>query len=86
MSNQEQTVAALRNFILENYLFSDDQSQLKNDDSFLESKIMDSMGVLEMVAFLEEHFGVVTEDQEMIPDNLDSIDKLVVFVEAKSAG
>ena len=86
MSNREQTIAALRNFILENYLFSDDQSQLKNDDSFLESKIMDSMGVLEMVAFLEEHFGVVTEDQEMIPDNLDSIDKLVVFVEAKSAG
>lgn len=86
MSDKEETVAVLRNFILENYLFSDDQSQLNNDDSFLASKIMDSMGVLELVSFLEEQFGVTTEDQEMIPDNLDSIDKLVRFVEAKSAG
>jgi len=86
MSKKEEIVAVLRNFILENYLFSDDQSLLNNDDSFLESKIMDSMGVLEMVSFLEEQFEVTTEDQEMIPDNLDSIDKLVAFVEKKTAG
>ena len=85
MSKREETVAALRGFVLENYLFSDDQSLLKNEDSFLASKIMDSMGVLELVSFLEEEFGVETEDQEMIPNNLDSIDKLVVFVESKSA-
>ena len=86
MSKKEEIVSVLRNFILENYLFSDDQSLLNNDDSFLESKIMDSMGVLEMVSFLEEQFEVTTEDQEMIPDNLDSIDKLVAFVEKKTAG
>jgi len=86
MSKKEEIVAVLRNFILENYLFSDDQSLLNNDDSFLESKIMDSMGVLELVSFLEEQFEVTTEDQEMIPDNLDSIDKLVAFVEKKTAG
>jgi acyl carrier protein len=86
MSKKEEIVAVLRNFILENYLFSDDQSLLNNDDSFLESKIMDSMGVLELVSFLEEQFEVTTEDQEMIPGNLDSIDKLVAFVEKKTAG
>ena len=86
MSKKEEIVSVLRNFILENYLFSDDQSLLNNDDSFLESKIMDSMGVLEMVSFLEEQFEVTTEDQEMIPGNLDSIDKLVAFVEKKTAG
>ena len=86
MSKKEEIVSVLRNFILENYLFSDDQSELNNDDSFLESKIMDSMGVLELVSFLEEQFEVTTEDLEMIPDNLDSIDKLVTFVEKKTAG
>ena len=86
MSKKEEIVSVLRNFILENYLFSDDQSELNNDDSFLESKIMDSMGVLELVSFLEEQFEVTTEDQEMIPGNLDSIDKLVAFVERKTAG
>jgi len=86
MSKKEEIVSVLRNFILENYLFSDDQSLLNNDDSFLESKIMDSMGVLELVSFLEEQFEVTTEDQEMIPGNLDSIDKLVAFVEKKTAG
>lgn len=83
MSGREQKITVLRKFILENYLFTDDEGELKNDDSFLESRILDSMGVLELVAFLEEQFEVHTEDQEMIPDNLDSIDKLVAFIEAK---
>ena len=85
MNEKEKKVTVLRSFILENYLFTDDQGELNNDDSFLESKILDSMGVLELVAFLEEQFRIKTEDQEMIPDNLDSIDKLVAFIEAKSA-
>lgn len=84
MSGREQKITVLRKFILENYLFTDDEGELKNDDSFLESRILDSMGVLELVAFLEEQFEVHTEDQEMIPDNLDSIDKLVAFIEVKS--
>lgn len=84
MSGREQKITVLRKFILENYLFTDDEGELKNDDSFLESRILDSMGVLELVAFLEEQFQVHTEDQEMIPDNLDSIDKLVAFIEVKS--
>lgn len=86
MIEQEKIVGELRNFILENYLFTDDQSELENSDSFLENNILDSMGVLELVAFLEEKFGVRTEDQEMIPANLDSVEKLAAFVKAKSQG
>lgn len=74
----------LRNFILENYLFTDDQNALKDDDSFLDSGIIDSTGVLEVVMFLEEGFGIKVDDEEMIPDNLDSIDNLVAFVAKKS--
>jgi len=74
----------LRNFILENYLFTDDQSALNNEDSFLDKGIIDSTGILELIFFLEEAFSVVVEDEEMIPDNLDSVMNVVKFVESKA--
>lgn len=76
---------ALRTFILENYLFTDDQSALADADSFLEKGVLDSTGIMEVVFFIEEQFGIKVEDEEMIPQNLDSIDNLVVFVERKKA-
>jgi len=84
MIDKEQAVATLRSYILENYLFTDDQGELKNGESFLESKILDSMGILELIHFLEEEFGVKTADEEMIPENLDSIDRLIGFIERKT--
>ncbi len=56
---------------------------LRNDTSFLEKGIVDSTGVLELVAFLEETFQVEVEDEELIPENLDSVDNLVRFVSDK---
>ncbi len=73
----------LRNFILDNYLFTDDQSVLSNEDSFLDKGIIDSTGILELIFFLEEDFGVVVEDKEMIPENLDSVMNVMKFVESK---
>jgi len=73
----------LRGFILENYLFTDDESQLTNSDSFLESGIIDSTGILELIFFLEEAFGVKVEDEEMIPENLDSVENVVKYIESK---
>lgn len=84
MIDKPQAVATLRNYILENYLFTDNQDELKNEESFLENKILDSMGILELIHFLQEEFGVKTEDEEMIPENLDSIDRLVAFIGRKS--
>jgi acyl carrier protein len=76
----EQTI---RNYILENYLFTDDQSALSSSDSFMEKGIIDSTGILEVIFFLEDELGVKVEDHEMIPENLDSVDNIVTFVNSK---
>ena len=73
----------LRLFILDNFLFTDDQDELDNDDSFMDKNIVDSTGILEIIEFLEEECSIKIEDEEMIPDNLDSIQKIVSFVERK---
>ena len=75
----------LRLFILDNFLFTEDQDELKNDDSFMDKNIVDSTGILEIIEFLEEECSIKIEDEEMIPDNLDSIQKIVSFVERKLA-
>lgn len=73
----------LRRFILENFLFTDDESELNDDDSFMENQIIDSTGILEVIEFLEDEWNIKTEDDEMIPDNLDSVNKVISFVERK---
>lgn len=73
----------LRIYVLENYLFSDDQSLLDSKDSFMEKGIIDSTGIMEVVFYLEEEFGVKVADEEMVPENLDSINNLVAFVNRK---
>lgn len=73
----------LRAFILESFLFSDDDGILQDSDSFLEQGIIDSTGVMEIILFLEEELGLTVEDHEMIPANLDSIDRIVAYVERK---
>ena len=77
------TENALRNYILENYLFSDNPSDLNNTDSFLEQGILDSTGIMELIFFIEENYGLHVEDEEMVPENLDSIDNLVKFIAGK---
>jgi acyl carrier protein len=74
----------IRAFVIENYLFGE-ESKLNNSDSFMESGIIDSTGILELVRFLEATFGVKVADEDLIPDNLDSIDKIVTFVTGKQA-
>ena len=80
--NIKQTI---RRYVLENFLFTDDESTLKDDDSFLASGIIDSTGVLEIMLFVEETFDIKVEDEEMLPENLDSIANLVAFVQRKQA-
>ena len=73
----------VRDFINENFLFGQGAEKLANDDSFLENGIIDSTGVLELVAFLEQTYPVTILDEELVPDNLDSINNLVRFIEGK---
>jgi acyl carrier protein len=73
----------IRQFILSSFLFTDDQSKLKDEDSLLEQGIMDSTGVLELVAFLESEFGIQIADNELVPENLDSVNRINAFVGRK---
>ncbi|MBC8025544.1 MAG: acyl carrier protein [Steroidobacteraceae bacterium] len=73
----------IRNFILENYLFTNDVSALGLEDSLLGRGIVDSTGMLEIIFFIEEQLGVKVKDEEMIPDNLDSVSKIAGFVANK---
>ncbi len=75
----------LRTYVLENCLFTDDGSKLNDADSFLETGILDSTGILEIIMFVEETFALKVTDLEMVPDNLDSIDSLVAYIERKQA-
>jgi acyl carrier protein len=74
----------LRQFICDNFLFGLQRDSFSDDDSLLEKRIIDSTGVLELIAFLEETFGVKVQDDELLPENLDSINRLVRYIEKKS--
>ena len=74
--------AQIREFIVENFLFGD-ANGLKDDSSFLDEGIMDSTGVLELITFLEEKFSIKVEDEDLIPENLDSINNVTAYLEKK---
>ena len=73
----------LRKYIVENFLFGDESAELADDTSFLETGMIDSTGVLELIRYLEESCGIQVTDEEIVPDNLDSIAKISRFVRAK---
>lgn len=73
----------LRQFIVQNFLYGQQDHQLASSDSFLELGIIDSTGIMELVSFLEQRFQIAIRDEELIPENLDSLDRLVRFIERK---
>jgi acyl carrier protein len=75
----------LRHFVTDNFLFGEADGAWSDQHSFLEKGIIDSTGVLELTHFLDEHFGIAVADEELVPDNLDSVDNLVRFIESKKA-
>jgi acyl carrier protein len=77
-----ETEEKIRAFITSNFYVSD-ASALGSDTSLLDSGIIDSTGVLEVIAFLEGDFGITVKDEEMLPENLDTIGRLAAFVTRK---
>lgn len=73
----------IRDYIGENFLFGKDAAELAGDASFLTMGLIDSTGVLEIILFIEQEFGIKMEDHEMLPENLDSVNNIVRFVEAR---
>lgn len=72
----------VRAFVIQNFMFGEG-NQLGDGDSFLEAGIIDSTGVLELVGFLETKYGISVEDEDLVPANLDSVDRVARFVERK---
>ncbi len=76
----------LRQFLSENLIKEQTGKTVEDSDSFFEKNVIDSTGVLELVLFLEQTFGFVVEDEEIVPENLDSINRLAAFVQSKLPG
>lgn len=76
----------LKEFLITNFLFSDEGIQFTDDDSFLEKGIIDSTGILELIEYLEDTYTITIEDDELIPENLDSMNQVEAFITRKLSG
>lgn len=76
----ESTNAEIRSFLIDNFLFGDESYPLTDDMSLIENDLIDSTGILELVAFLEQRFAVTVADSDIVPANLDSIARISAFV------
>lgn len=77
--------AEIRAFIVENFLFGDENHPLDENTSLIENDLIDSTGILELVTFLEERFGVTVADADIVPANLDSIARIASYLGSKGA-
>lgn len=73
----------IRAFILDNYLFGNEDMMIAPDESFMESGIIDSLGITELVEFCENTYGITIGDEELIPENLDSLNNIAAFIKRK---
>ena len=76
----------IRKFIVATFLYGQDQQNLERTASLVRKGVVDSSGVLEIVTFLTQHFNISIEDDDITPDNLDSIDRITNFVASKLGG
>lgn len=84
MKNEHQLRSEIRQFVLDDLLMGDTTSMLDDGESFLETGTIDSIGVLDIVMFLECNFQLKVQDRELVPENLDSVNRLVQFVMRKT--
>ena len=76
----------VRQFLADNFILDDGGAGLAADESLTESGVLDSMGVLELITFIEERFGFSVPDEDTLPENLDSVARLVGYVERRLSG
>lgn len=75
----------IREFIETSFLFREGRDGLQDDQSLLAEGLIDSTGILELVSYLEGEFGIIVEDQEIVPENLDSVAQIAAYVDSKLA-
>lgn len=76
---------AVKAFVIENFLFGDTSYAIDDIDSFIETGIIDSTGVLELVAFIEDRYEITVADADIVPANLDSLTRITAFIALKTA-
>jgi len=82
MAMSNNVLQEVRQFIVSNYLYGQERT-FNDDDSFMGEGIIDSTGVLQLVAFLEESYGITVEDEELTPENLDSLNNVAGYLARK---
>ena len=80
---ETEIAGTIRNYISENFMLNSSDLNLKETDSFLDNGIIDSTGILELIAYLEEKYAIKVKDEEIVPENLDCIKSIVIFVRRK---
>jgi len=77
---ESQVRADLLDFIVANFLFGDESRAPQDDESLVEGGVIDSTGVMELIEFLESHFGIEVSESDTVPSNLDTVASLTRFV------
>jgi len=75
----------VKQYVVDNFIMGASTQELHDDDSFMAGHFIDSTGILELISFLEQTFGIKVEDEEMVPDNLDSLNCIERYVQRKLA-
>lgn len=83
--NKEKVMAGVKEFIINNFLFGQEDEPIAEKDSFMGKGIIDSTGILELIDFTEETYSISIEDNELLPENLDSLDNISRFILYKRA-
>ena len=79
----QQIEQEVRQFVVDNFLLTAGDGQFSNTDSFLETGLLDSMGILNLVEFVRQHYAIQIEDEELVPEHWDSVLQIAEFVQKK---
>jgi acyl carrier protein len=81
----QEVIQQVRSFVVDNFLFEEGDGKFSNEDSFLDNGLIDSMGILTLVEFVKEKYTIPVEDEDLVPDNWDSVQRIANFVQSRLA-
>jgi len=84
-SEKQEIMEGIRKFIIENFLFGNESEMTSECESFMENGIIDSTGILELIEYVEDEYSITVKDNELIPENLDSLNNISAFITSKRA-
>jgi len=79
----QQLEQEVRQFIVDNFVFENSNGSFSNEDSFLETGLVDSMSIMTLVEFVKEKYAISIEDEELVPDHWDSVSRIASFVQSR---